>query len=146
MKSSRSTRRPKNKRGYKDLDFEKRARNAVRVRLWLTAMILVLVSFEIGLYCVLPELKRSEILAVLIVRPLWSVALLMAIWFRQRWARFALLGLLLLSVLLNFAGLHSIYPIVSVESAVAVSMALVSVGVVILLFTEDFREYLSHVE
>lgn len=146
MKTSKQKRRPKNKRGYKDLDFEKRARNAVRVRLWLSAAILVLVFFEAGLYLVLPELKRSEFLAVLIIRPLWAVALLVAIWFRQRWARYALLGLLLLSVLLNLAGLHYVYPIISAGAAVAVSMVVVSLGLVVLLFTEDFREYLSHVE
>lgn len=142
----RRRRRPRNKRGYKDLDFEKRSRINRRVRLRLTALFLVLCLLEAGLYLSAPETKRSELLPVTIIRPLWTATLLAAIWWRQRWARYALLALLLLSAGLNLFAPHHVFPLVSAPAAVAAVMAAASLGIIVLLFTEDFRDYLSHRE
>lgn len=142
MRSRRHS-RPKNKRSYKDLDFEKRARIRMRVKIWLAAVFVVLIGFDIGLYLATEGVARKTAFGIILIRTLWTAALVIAVGFRQSWARYAFQGLLLISALANIFSVGHIFPAASLGYGLAVGMALASMGTVFLLNTEDFRDYVK---
>lgn len=65
----------------------------------LVVIFLLFLGLDGAMYFTTPEEQQHELLGQTIIRQLWTVALLAAIWFGQNWARYTLIALLLLGTL-----------------------------------------------
>lgn len=65
----------------------------------LVVIFLLFIGLDGAMYYTAPEEQQRELLGPTIIRQLWTVALLAAIWFGQNWARYTLIALLLLGSL-----------------------------------------------
>lgn len=136
-------RKPPSRAAYKDLDHHKHTRVTARVNMWLMIMAVALCGFEAGLYFDAPPAKREEVLILSALRYVWVFALIVALWYKQRWARYMLRGMLVLSIALNVAAMHFYFGWASIGTAIAGVMSLANAGFFIVLSNEDFREYMS---
>ena len=71
-------------------------------RIWLIFILLLLRGIDCLLYFSDHAPNKNPIIAVVIISNLWSVVLLTAIWFRQSWARYTMVGLIFLWLALAF--------------------------------------------
>ena len=82
--------------------FRKRRRKAKNGRFYVFFLFLWLRAIDAGtLYFLYPRLSivyRRYLLVSLVAMAVWTTGLLMAIWFRQHWAKYVLAGSLLLAV------------------------------------------------
>jgi len=65
----------------------------------LVVIFILFLGLDLGMYFTTPEEQRHALLGQTIIRQLWTVALLAAIWCGQNWARYTLIALLLLGTL-----------------------------------------------
>jgi len=136
-------RKPPSRAAYKDLDHHKHTRVTSRVNMWLIIMALVLCAFETGLFFGAPVAKREEILVLAALRYVWVLALIFALWYKQRWARYMLRGMLLLSIVLNVTAMSFYFGWTSVGTVIAAAMCIANAGFFIVLSNDDFRDYMS---
>jgi hypothetical protein len=111
--------------------------------MWLIIIAVVLGAFEVGLYLDAPVVKREEILVLAALRYVWVFALIVAVWYKQRWASYMLGSLLLLSIALNIAAMYFYFGWVSIGTAIAGAMCIANIGAFVVLCTDDFREYMT---
>lgn len=69
-------------------------------RIVLAVIFLLFLGLDGAVYFTTPEEQQRALLGQIIVRQLWTFALLAAVWFGKNWARYVLIALLMLSGLL----------------------------------------------
>ncbi len=106
-------------------------------------MAVVLGAFEAGLYFDTPVAKSEEILVLAALRYVWVFALIVAVWYKQRWASYMLRSLLLLSIALNIAAMYFYFGWSSIGTAIAGAMCIANIGSFVILCGDDFRDYMS---
>lgn len=75
------------------------SRDATTGRIVLVIIFLLFGGLDAFVYLTTPEEQQRMVLSATIIRQLWTLALLGAMWCRKNWARYALIGLLFAGVI-----------------------------------------------
>ncbi len=79
--------------------YSSSSQDATRGRVVLVIIFLLFCGLDATVYLTTPEEGLREVLSSTIIRQLWTVFLLGAMWFRHNWARYVLIGVLLVGAI-----------------------------------------------
>lgn len=115
-----------------------------RIQFYLIGALVAYRVYDAVCYLALPTATRDQVLLPLLNISIWTTILMVAILFRQAWARYILLGLLLLVLIL---GLMVIVPLLmesfNAGSFLVIGQMLFQLGLFFLILSKNVRNYVS---